>query len=305
MRKRVIAALTACVFALGFSSFAESASILVKTYAGVLVNETNNFQVNVTGDIVKYSFAKDDNGIITAIYYTFTRKSGASQLGQIGPGPVVTDNFIPADTVAFEIVGLENNAALVLFTSNVGIKTYMLFRLASIYATPTPNRVNPARHIALANEVCSLTSTQILSYLDNPSVVKVVTGRTRNSNIAELTTSTNHSLSIGDKVTILDVPDNSYNLANVEVISAPTVTTFTYSCPGADEAPAGSTGTAYRPQIYKSLTVYNYNWTPLPTKGISNQWGSLSVINLIIQRYYKGISPTANPDELEVSILRP
>lgn len=305
MKKGIFAALTACILAFGVKTYAESLTILIKTYPSVLVNDTNNFQVNSAGDIVTYSLAKDLNGIITAIYYTYTRKAGTSQLGQIGPGSVATDNFIPANSVAFEIVGLERNAALVLFTDNVGTKSYMIFRLASKYATPTPNRVNPIKHIALANEVCTLTSSQVLSYLDNPAVVKTVAARKRTLNFAELITSANHGLSMGDKVTILDVPDNSYNLSNVEVISTPTVTTFTYSCPGADEDLTASAGTAYRPQIYNSVTIYNYNWVPLTTRGISSQWGSLSILNLIMQRYYKGISPTANPDELEVSILRP
>ncbi len=305
MKRAVFATLIACVLVLGVTTFAESKTILVKTYTNVLVNDTNNYQINCTGDIVTYSIAKDINGIITAIYYTFTRKSGTSVVGQIGPGSVATDNFIPANSVAFEIIGLENNASLVLFTDNVGTRIYMLFRLANKYATPAPNRINPVKHIALANEICSLTSSQILSYLDNPAVVKAVSSRKRTLNIAELTTSANHTLSLGDKVTILDVPDNSYNMANVEVISTPTVTTFTYSCPGEDENLEASTGSAYRPQIFNSVSIFNYNWVPLTTRGISNQWGSLSIINLIMQRYYKGISPTVNSDELEVSILRP
>ena len=306
MKKLIFAALTACVFAFGLTTFAENKNILVKNYPNVVLDETNNFQVNSAGDIVTYTYAKDINGIITAIYYTYTRKSGTSVLGQIGPGPAGTAyNFIPANTVAFEIVGLERNAALVLFTDNVGTKIYMIFKLGASYAGPTFNCVKPYKHIALPNEVCSLTSTQVLSYLYINAVVKSVSGRKRTANIAELTTSVEHGLSIGNKVTILDVPDNTYNLANVEIISTPTLSTFTYSCPGADEDLSASTGTAYRPQIYNSVTIYNYNWTPLATKGISNQWGALSIINLGMQKYYKGISKTVNQDELEVSILRP
>ena len=306
MKKLIFAALTACVFAFGLTTFAENKNILVKSYPNVLVNDTSNFQVNSAGDIATYNFFKDDNGIITAIYYTYTRKSGTSVSGRIGIGPAGKSyNFIPANTVAFEIVGLERNAALVLFTDNVGSKIYMIFKLAANYAAPTFNCVKPINHIALANEVCSLTSTQIISYLDIPAVVKTVLARKRTKNIAELTTPVNHALSIGEKVMILDVPDDSYNLANVEVISTPTLTTFTYSCPGEDEALADSTGTAYRPQIYNSVNLYNYNWTPLANKGISNQWGALTIINLGMQKYYKAISSAGNTDRLEVSILKP
>jgi hypothetical protein len=306
MKKLIFAALTACVFAFGLTTFAENKNILVKSYPNVLVNDTSNFQVNSAGDIATYNFSKDVNGIITAIYYAYTRKSGTSVLGEIGKGPAGKSyNFIPANTVAFEIVGLERNAALVLFTDNVGSKIYMIFKLAANYAAPTFNCVKPINHIALANEVCSLTSTQIISYLDIPAVVKTVLARKRTKNIAELTTPVNHALSIGEKVMILDVPDDSYNLANVEVISTPTLTTFTYSCPGEDEALADSTGTAYRPQIYNSVNLYNYNWTPLANKGISNQWGALTIINLGMQKYYKAISSAGNTDRLEVSILKP
>jgi hypothetical protein len=306
MKKLIFAALTACVFAFGLTTFAENKNILVKSYPNVLVNDTSNFQVNSAGDIATYNFFKDDNGIITAIYYTYTRKSGTSVSGRIGIGPAGKSyNFIPANTVAFEIVGLERNAALVLFSDKVGSKIYMVFKLAANYAAPTFNCVKPINHIALANEVCSLTSTQIISYLDIPAVVKTVLARKRTKNIAELTTPVNHALSIGEKVMILDVPDDSYNLANVEVISTPTLTTFTYSCPGEDEALADSTGTAYRPQIYNSVNLYNYNWTPLANKGISNQWGALTIINLGMQKYYKAISSAGNTDRLEVSILKP
>jgi hypothetical protein len=308
MKKLIFATLTACVFAFGLTTFAENKNILIKSYPNVVVNDTSNFQVNSAGDIATYNFSKDDNGIITAIYYTYTRKSGTSVSGRIGIGPAGKSyNFIPANTVAFEIVGLERNAALVLFSDKVGSKIYMVFKLAANYAAPTFNCVKPINHIALANEVCSLTSTQIISYLDIPAVVKAVSRRSRTSDIAELTTLEPHGLMIGDKITVLNVLDvahNNYNLANIEVISA-TTSTFTYSCPGEDEALTDSTGTAYRPQIYNSVNLYNYNWTALANKGISNQWGALSIINLGMQKYYKGISPTVYPYELEVSILKP
>ncbi|MCX6986033.1 MAG: hypothetical protein NT118_14985 [Lentisphaerae bacterium] len=305
MKRQIFAAVIVCVLCMGVTAFAEKKNILVKTYLNVQVDELNNYQVNSVGDIVTYTIAKDNFGIITTIRYTYTKKSGSSVLGEIGPGPKITDDFIPANAISFEIVGLERNVALVLFNDDSGNKIYMVFRLASKYATPTPNRVNPIQHIAIGNEICSITSSQVLSYIDNPAVVKTVSFRERTKNIATLTTSTNHGLSLGDKVTILDVPDNSYNLANVEVLSVPTLTTFTYSCPGIDEGSVGSIGTAYRPEAYKSVTVYNHNWTPQSSKGISNGWGTVSIINLILQKYYKGIEQTVNPDELEVSILKP
>ena len=68
MKRAVFAILIACVLVLGVTTFAESKTILVKTYTNVLVNDTNNYQINSTGDIVTYSIAKDINGIITAIY---------------------------------------------------------------------------------------------------------------------------------------------------------------------------------------------------------------------------------------------
>ncbi len=306
MRKVILATVIASVLAWSLTSFAEKKTILVKEYAGILVDDTNNFQVNGAGDLVTYSYAKDGFGVITAIYYTYTRKAGTALNGQIGPGPLITQDFIPPNSVAFEIIGLERNVALVLFTDNVGSKIYMVFRLNNKYANPTPNRTNPVKHIAVANEVCSITSTQVISYLDNPAIVRTVSNRSRTTNIAELTTSVAHGLSTGDKVTILDVPDNSYNLSNVEVISVNLAgTTFTYSCPGADEGSTGSTGTVYRPQLYNTVTVYNYNWTPQNAKGISNTWGTLSIINLILQKYYKGVNPNVNPSKLDISILKP
>ena len=63
MKRAVFATLIACVLVFGVTTFAESKTILVKTYTNVLVNDTNNYQINSTGDIVTYSIAKDINGI--------------------------------------------------------------------------------------------------------------------------------------------------------------------------------------------------------------------------------------------------
>ncbi len=306
MKKVLMVAVALCMFGSSSVLKAERKDILVKTYPDVLVNATNNYQVNGTGDIVMYAISKDDLGIIKYIYFTYKRKSGTGEVkGQIGPGSKPTDNFIPVNSVSFEIVGLERNIALCLFTNNVGERIYMVFRLLNPNATPTPNRTNPTYHGALQNEICSITNTQVLSYLHNPEVVKVITSRARVANIGVLTTSTDHTLSIGDRITVLGIPDDSYNLTGVEVLSVPTTTTFTYSCPGNDEASVASTGIVFRPEVYNSITVYNHNWKPQASKGIDRQWGSLSIINLILQRYYKGVSPTATADEFEVNILRP
>ncbi len=304
MKRRVLGAAIVCVLALGVTAFAEKKNIVVKNYSSVLVNATNNYQVNGQGDIVTYSFAKDNTGIISAIYYTYTKKSGSNVLGQIGPGTRITDNFLPANTVSFEIVGLERNIALCLFTNNLGSRIYMVFRLVNKYATPTPNRTNPISHVALVNELCSITSNQVLSYLHIPEIVNTVTFRRRFANIAELTTPPDNTLSIGDRVTIIGVPDDSYNLTDVEVLSV-SATTFTYSCPGLDEASIASTGFVYRPEVYNSLTVYNQNWSPQASKGIADDYGALSIINLKIQQYYRGVKPTAIADQFDVTILKP
>ena len=304
MKRRVLGAAIVCVLALGVTAFAEKKNIVVKNYSSVLVNATNNYQVNGQGDIVTYSFSKDDTGVITAIYFTYTKKSGTDVLGQIGPGTKITDNFLPANSVSFEIVGLERNDALCLFTNNLGSRIYMVFRLVNKYATPTPNRTNPVSHVALTNELCSITNNQVLSYLHIPESVNTVTFRRRFANIAELTTPPDNTLSIGDRVTIIGVPDDSYNLTDVEVLSV-SATTFTYSCPGLDEASVATTGFVYRPEVYNSLTVYNHNWSPQASKGIANDYGALSIINLKIQQYYKGVKPTAIADQFDVTILKP
>ena len=314
MKRRVLGAAIVCVLALGVTAFAEKKNIVVKEYPDIHIehtgNTTYNYQVNGQGDIVTYWYFQDDTGKITAIYYLYTKKSGTDQGGQIGPGPKKTDDFLPSGSVSFEIVGLERNIALCLFVNNLGSRIYMVFRLQKDYANPTPNRTNYASHLAGSSEYCSLINgSQVLSSTYNPEVVKTVTNRARVGNTALLTTSTDHNLFIGDRVTILGVPDESYNLMDVEVLSVPTNTTFTYSCVGGDEASIASTGIVYRREVLNNLIVYNPNgspWKNLSTKGIDSGSGGLAVINMPIQKYYQRVyQPNPAQPRFTISILKP
>lgn len=72
------------------------------------------------------------------------------------------------------------------------------------------------------------------------------TNRERASNIATITTDTNHGLSVGDVIEIIGVTGAEYNGSFV-VLTVPTTTTFTYSNTGTDEASTADTGgTVYR-----------------------------------------------------------
>ena len=70
---------------------------------------------------------------------------------------------------------------------------------------------------------------------------KSTTNRARASNIATLTTSAVHVLSVGDLVTISGVTGAPYN-GTVQVLSVPTTTTFTYTSVGTDEGSTADTG---------------------------------------------------------------
>ena len=70
---------------------------------------------------------------------------------------------------------------------------------------------------------------------------KSSTFRARATNVATLTTSADHGLSVGDLVTISGVTGAAYN-GTVEVLSVPLSTTFTYASTGTDEGSTADTG---------------------------------------------------------------
>ncbi len=322
MRRCFYALAVACAIVIGTDSFADKSNILVKEYSGVQVSLVTDptglqtvydYQVNGQGDIALYYYTKNNLGLITdaGIHYTFQRKSGNPISGQIGPGTKVTDNFIPPGSISFEIVSLDRNYALVLFYTVLAEKKYMVFRLNNTYAIPTPNKTNPKTYAAASNEFCTMSNNQIISCFYTPNVVKSVTGRSRSSAMATLTTLTDHTLNTGDRITVMDVPEATYNLTEAEVLAVPDSKTFTYSCPGADEAFVASSGVLFRQENITSISVYNRNWNPQNTKGISSggtsaKYGNLFPINVPIQKYYKGVAiDTAGPNQYMIYILKP
>jgi hypothetical protein len=68
------------------------------------------------------------------------------------------------------------------------------------------------------------------------------THRARSSNVATLTTSANHNLSVGDHVVIFGIGGSGYNSVSVTVVSTPSDTTFTYSNTGSNEGTTADTG---------------------------------------------------------------
>lgn len=77
-----------------------------------------------------------------------------------------------------------------------------------------------------------------------------VTDRERTSNVATLTTATDHCLKTGDKVIISDMDDSSYDTASEVEITRIDHETFSYESTGSDEASTAETGGyAYRDWI--------------------------------------------------------
>lgn len=70
---------------------------------------------------------------------------------------------------------------------------------------------------------------------------QATTLRERTSNIAKITTSAVHGLSVGDKVTVALMTDTTYNAELVTVLSVPTTSSFTYANTGDDEASTADT----------------------------------------------------------------
>jgi len=85
---------------------------------------------------------------------------------------------------------------------------------------------------------------------------KTLTLRERTSNIATLTTSAVHGLSVGDYVNI-DAVDATYDRKPAVVLSVPTTTTLTYSSVGADEASTADAGTAIQrePFVHAMINI--------------------------------------------------
>jgi hypothetical protein len=146
-----------CVLGLSLSLKAEKPNILVAQHGNVLVNATNNYQVNPSGDLVAYTFATNLGGALTVVEYTITKKSGKTILGQIPA------EYFPVNADSVEFVGLERNIALLLFTTSDGSRVYMTFTLVATNANPRPSKTNVIQHVALDNERCTLSGSRILS----------------------------------------------------------------------------------------------------------------------------------------------
>jgi len=160
MNHRILMAAAALVCTLGLALplKAEKKGILVTQHTGVLVAGNNGYQVNPTGDIVEFSYNTDLGGLLTVVNYTFTRKTGKVTIGKIPA------EFFPADADGIEIVGLERNIALVLFTTAGGSRIYMTFNLRATDATPRPSKTNVEQHVALVGELCAISGPYIVSY---------------------------------------------------------------------------------------------------------------------------------------------
>ena len=73
-----------------------------------------------------------------------------------------------------------------------------------------------------------------------------ILGRSRSSDVATISTNGSHGLTTGDYVDVILMTDLTYNTVNIPVTVIDS-TTFTFSCPGTDEAYAGDTaGKVYK-----------------------------------------------------------
>lgn len=102
-----------------------------------------------------------------------------------------------------------------------------------------------------------------------------ITNAVRVSNVATLTTSQPHGLSVGHKI-LVDCSDNTYDATSTQVtLTAATSTTFSYANTGTDSASASVTGSITGWQILNDATH-----APYPTTGIT--LGTISASSIIV-----------------------
>jgi len=157
-----------------------------------------------------------------------------------GGGGVFIDNFQTSDINRLVFRDNTNTTRTFPFTANLSINfsTTLQSDSAAIYRVFFTN--DDAGDNA-GNDFGTAGAIIPRSNLDYET-----TNRARTSNIATLTTSTTHGLSIGDVVEIEGVTGSEYNGVFV-VLSVPTTTTFTYTSTAADEGSTADTGgTVYR-----------------------------------------------------------
>jgi hypothetical protein len=147
-----------CILGLSLPLRAEKPNILVAQHTNVLVNATNGYRANPRGDVVDYSFAVNGDSLLTLIEYNLRKKNGKVIQGRIPA------EYFPVDSSTVEFAALERNIALLLFTTRGGTRIYMTFNLVSTDATPRPSKNNIVQHIALDEEVCTLSTSRIISY---------------------------------------------------------------------------------------------------------------------------------------------
>jgi hypothetical protein len=80
-----------------------------------------------------------------------------------------------------------------------------------------------------------------------------ISGITRSSTVATVTTASAHGLRVGDYVTISGAVETAYN-GTVQIATVPTTTTFTYTVAGSPDSPA--TGTIVFTPNYSSLLIW-------------------------------------------------
>jgi len=87
------------------------------------------------------------------------------------------------------------------------------------------------------------------------SVARTITNVALTSNVATITTFSNHGYSIGDNVTV-DASDNTFD-GTYAITTVPTLTTFTYAKVNANIASASATGTVTNAG-YSGVTTWNF-----------------------------------------------
>ena len=302
MKKTLIYAITICFASLPFAIQAEKQNIKVYDYS--IPPAPLQYRVNGQGDMVTYQYQKDNDGNIVkgSIQFYYYVKGKLRTSGAIGIDNKGKDYF-GGTLTSFEIIGLERNLVLVEYRMVGGAHRVMVFRLVNLFATPTLNK-NSVRYKDVPDNVqFGFTNNQIIAI--TYANYRVIEKKARVNNEITLTTTLPHGLKKGDYISIARVSDDGYNTRIAQVLSTPTVNTFTYLGKGNDEAEASCDGCVFLAYVLDSIDIYNINWDLQKSKGIdnggANNWGDLYVINLPIQKYYEGVNTAVQ----KVYILKP
>ena len=106
--------------------------------------------------------------------------------------------------------------------------------------------------------------------LKNNTKKAIISTVERTSNVATITTSSDHGYTVNDSAHVY-AQDSAYDVAHAVILSVPTSTTFTYANTGGDETAKADTGSIGKTKYIKGWQVYPDAYYTIPDED-EEQW---------------------------------